>query len=131
MLRQMQELFEFFGPHVRDTETLDRLRTMVKDRGAWLKAHHLFDHIRHKTLRAEKANDVQALAQYMFEEVCAKALFNLTHSNAPFDADSPYWCRMHWPSLACWGSIRWSSFGSLHPLIDIAGGCLEPLRGLA
>ncbi|WP_245482460.1 MULTISPECIES: hypothetical protein [unclassified Mesorhizobium] len=42
-------------------------------------------------MRAEKANDVPALAQYMFEEVCAKALFNLTHSNAPFDADSPYW----------------------------------------
>jgi len=31
------------------------------------------------------------LAQYHFEESCAKTLFNLTRSNAPFDPDAPYW----------------------------------------
>lgn len=91
MVREIRDLIEFFRPHVRDAETLDRLRKMVDDRGSWSKAHHLFDHIRHKTLRAERAKDDQAIAQYMFEEACAKALFNLTRGAAPFDADSPYW----------------------------------------
>ena len=27
----------------------------------------------------------------MFEEVCAKTLYNLCGSRAPFDPDSPYW----------------------------------------
>ena len=30
-------------------------------------------------------------AQYIFEEVCAKTLYNLANAAAPFDADSPYW----------------------------------------
>ncbi|RAZ84361.1 hypothetical protein DPM33_31795 [Mesorhizobium hawassense] len=91
MLGHMRQLLEFFRPHLNDTETLDRLRNMIDDRGAWPRAHHLFDHIRHKTLRAERAKDAAAETQYLFEEACAKTLFNLTHTNAPFDADSPYW----------------------------------------
>ena len=30
-------------------------------------------------------------AQYCFEEICTKTLFNLSYSSAPFDPDSPYW----------------------------------------
>ncbi|MBA1141152.1 hypothetical protein [Mesorhizobium neociceri] len=91
MLREMRELIEFFIPHARDTETLERLLRMIDDRGSWPRAHHLFDHIRHKTLRAHRVHDIQAEAQFLFEEACAKTLFNFTHSTAPFDPDSPYW----------------------------------------
>jgi hypothetical protein len=30
-------------------------------------------------------------AQYLFEEVCAQTLYNMSGEPAPFDADSPYW----------------------------------------
>jgi len=91
MLREMRELIEFFISHVRDTETLERLLRMIDDRGSWPKAHHLFRDIRHKTLRALRGHDSQAEVQFIFEEACAKTLFNYTHSTAPFDPDSPYW----------------------------------------
>ena len=54
------------------------------------KAHALIPEIRQKTLAAEKRNDQLALAQYNFEEICAKML-NMTHEPAPFDPDSPFW----------------------------------------
>ena len=43
------------------------------------------------TLAADKRRDELALAQYAFEEICAKTLYNLTHECAPFDPDSPFW----------------------------------------
>ncbi len=43
------------------------------------------------TLAAEQHNDQLALAQYNFEEICAKTLYNMTGEPAPFDPDSPFW----------------------------------------
>jgi hypothetical protein len=57
----------------------------------WTKGHDLFDRIRRKTLVAERNADARGLAQYLFEEVCAKTLYNLAGASAPFDPDSPYW----------------------------------------
>src|SRR5262249_40857538 len=84
-------LLDLFAPHCTDRETIDWLRTAVADRGKWDKAHGVFDHIRSKSLKAERSRKSMALAQYLFEEICAKTLHNLSGASAPFDADSPYW----------------------------------------
>jgi hypothetical protein len=50
-----------------------------------------FDQLEKKTLAAEKRDAPLALAQYAFEEICAKTLYNMTGEPAPFDPDSPFW----------------------------------------
>ncbi|MEH2605565.1 hypothetical protein V1277_004942 [Bradyrhizobium sp. AZCC 1588] len=64
---------------------------MANDRSRRKEAHALFSEIRRKTLAAAKRNDQLALAQYNFEEICAKTLYNLTREPAPFDPDTPFW----------------------------------------
>ena len=91
MLDQMKRLIETFLSHAQDRTTLDELHRMIGDQNSWHKAHDLFSRIRRKTLEAIKRNDTRASRQYSFEELCAKTIFNLTDTNAPFDADSPYW----------------------------------------
>jgi hypothetical protein len=59
-----------------------------------------FDRIRDKTLAAERRKDERADCQYLFEEACAKTIFSLTDTDAPFDADSPYWIVPNALSLA-------------------------------
>jgi hypothetical protein len=53
-----------------------------------------------KTLDAEERNDALADCQFLFEEACAKTLYNLSDTNAPFDEDSPYWIVPNALSLA-------------------------------
>ena len=74
-----------------DASTLQNLEEYCGNRARWKDCHQLFQTIRAKTLRAEKSRNKKEIAQYCFEEVCAKTLHNLSHSPAPFDADSPYW----------------------------------------
>jgi hypothetical protein len=64
---------------------------MIGSRKSWKQAHRLFDRIRAKTLKAERAGDRTLICQYLFEEICAKTLYNLSGESAPYDADSPYW----------------------------------------
>jgi len=45
----------------------------------------------HGGLAAHRRGDQLAVAQYAFEEICAKTLYNITHEPAPFDPDSPFW----------------------------------------
>lgn len=80
-----------FASSCEDKTTLDQLMRMVDDRSRWRGAHNLFQQIRAKTLKAIARQDKRAELQYHFEEVCAKALYNLSGEPAPFDADSPYW----------------------------------------
>jgi hypothetical protein len=91
MLSHMKRLIELFGPYCGDRTTLDELYRMIDDRGTWSRAHDLFDRIRRKTLEAERRGDECADCQYLFEEVCAKSIFNLTDTTVPFDEDSPDW----------------------------------------
>jgi len=100
MLDQMKRLIGLFAPHVRDRGTLDELLRMIDDRSSWPKAHALFGRIRQKTLAAERCGDEIAECQYLFEEVCAKTLYNLSYKPAPFDAHSPYWIVPNALSLA-------------------------------
>jgi len=87
----IRALAELFATACGDAETLSELSRMASDYRSWSKAHALFDRIRRKTIKAEKARDKLLLAQYFFEESCAKTMYNLSNSSAPFDGDSPYW----------------------------------------
>ncbi|OWV80055.1 hypothetical protein ATY78_09975 [Rhizobium sp. R635] len=100
MIAHIRRLLQFFAPHCREVETNERLLKMIDDRGSWQGAHNLFQHIRHKTLRAERASDDVGQAQYLFEEACAKSLYNLSGATAPFDTDSPFWIASNALSLA-------------------------------
>lgn len=85
------EMVDYFLPHCDDTKTLVELKTMASDRTRWRLGHGLFDRIRNKMLKADRKSDLRLQHQYLFEEICAKTLFNLCGSPAPFDDDSPFW----------------------------------------
>jgi hypothetical protein len=91
MIGQMLAMAELFAQHVDDRSTLDELHRMIADEDLWHEAHDLFDSIRSKALAADAKRDAKRSAQYLFEEVCAKTLFNLTDTDMPFDKDAPYW----------------------------------------
>ena len=91
VLNDMEALVRLLAPHCEDRTTIDELGVMLSDHRSWFKAHDVFDKIRRKALVAERAANQKLLSQYRFEEICAKTLFNLSGSNAPFDPDSPYW----------------------------------------
>lgn len=91
IIAAMLEMLAVFEGACKDVDTLGRLRKIASDRERWAGAHSLFQEIRQKTLKAEKAGDPATLAQYAFEEICAKTLYNLSGSTAPFDADSAFW----------------------------------------
>ncbi|WP_442583617.1 hypothetical protein ACSBOB_17320 [Mesorhizobium sp. ASY16-5R] len=96
----MRGLVSLFVQHCEDRETLEQLGRTIQDRGSWTKAHGAFGNIRAKTLKAERRSDRKLEAQYLFEEACAKTLYNLTHPQGPFDPDSPYWIIPNALSLA-------------------------------
>lgn len=96
----MKQMIELFAPHCEDRSTLDELHRMIDDQRSWPRAHDLFSRIRRKTLEAESRGDAQADCQYLFEEICAKTIFNLTDTDAPFDEDSPDWVVPNALSLA-------------------------------
>ena len=91
VLDDMDSLIRLFERHVSDRVTLDELRRMIGDRHSWPKGHDLFRRIRAKTLEAERAGDRKLSCQYLFEEICAKTLYNMSGERAPFDPESPYW----------------------------------------
>ena len=101
MTEQLKSLIELFAFRSRDPSTLMELHRMLSDRTSWHAAYDLFDRIRKKNIDHAKAHaDLALLAQYQFEEACAKTLYNLTGRPAPFDADSPYWIVPNALSLA-------------------------------
>ena|ERR1700733_2906570 len=90
MINQMLRLVELFAARVADRSALDELFRMIGDEDSWRKAHDLFDRVRRRSLTADRS-DLRTIAQYNFEEACAKTLFNLTNTDAPFDEDASYW----------------------------------------
>lgn len=91
IIKDISRLLELFSLHCTERETLEWLRRAVSDRTKWVKAHGVFDQIRNKTLKAKRTGNASLSAQYLFEEICAKTLYNLSGAPAPFDSDSPYW----------------------------------------
>ena len=91
IIADLERLLELFAERCDDRHTVDELLAMVREPERWKLAHGLFQRIRKKYLAADRASNMGATAQYMFEEACAKTLYNLSGESAPFDADSPYW----------------------------------------
>jgi hypothetical protein len=102
ILNDMDSFLRLFSPHCNDRSSIDELRKMIGNEDLWQNAHDLFRRIRHKTLRANAAGNRSLECQYLFEEVCAQTLYNLSNkpAPAPFDADSPYWIIPNALSLA-------------------------------
>jgi predicted transcriptional regulator len=100
LLDQLRRLLETFANRVEDRSTLDELHRIIGEPESWSEAHDLFSRIRKKTLVAVERKDTRATYQYSFEELCAKTIYNLTDTDAPFDSDSPYWVVPHALKLA-------------------------------
>lgn len=81
----------FFEGRCEDKETLQKLIRLANDKSRRKQAHALFQEIRNKTLAAQRRGDQLAVAQYAFEEICAKTLYDIAREPAPFDPDSPFW----------------------------------------
>ncbi|NUO76220.1 MAG: hypothetical protein HOQ32_09420 [Lysobacter sp.] len=96
----IQKFVRLFLAHCSDRESLLTIEAMAGDRDRWREGHKLFQQIRSKTLLADRAGDRLKVAQYVFEEVCAKTLYNLSGSPAPFDKDAPDWIRPNALALA-------------------------------
>jgi hypothetical protein len=91
MIPQIRQLLQVIASGASDRETIDELFCVIGDDDRWKEAHDLFSRIRSKTLRADKIGDRKLIAQYCFEEICAKAIYNESGEPAPFDSDSPFW----------------------------------------
>lgn len=91
MIPQIRELLEVIASGVSDRETIEELLRVIGNRQRWKEAHDLFSRIRAKTLRADASGDRKLIAQYCFEEICAKSIYNESDGSAPFDSDSPFW----------------------------------------
>ena len=93
VIEDLKSLLGLFENEVPDRKSNRLVWNFCNDRQKWYEAHGLFTSLRDKTLKAEKIGigNRKKEAQYLFEEVIAKSLFNFTMPEAPFDPDSPYW----------------------------------------
>jgi hypothetical protein len=95
----IERILEFFIPKCSDRSTMLELKNMASDPKQWRYGHDLFSSIRQKTITADKLNNRLLQHQYVFEEICAKTLFNLSDHYDPkcvefparFDDDSAFW----------------------------------------
>jgi hypothetical protein len=90
-IADIERLLDLSAEHCNDRNTFDDLLATVGKPERWKLAHGLFQRIRTKSLAVGRASNVVGTAQYMFEEACAKTLYNLSGESAPFDSDSHYW----------------------------------------
>jgi hypothetical protein len=86
----LQGLVDLFLARCIEKSTMEELKELLSNQDRWIEAHLLFDRIRRKALDAVKRKNSLLASQYSFEEICAKTMFNLTDTDAPFDADSPF-----------------------------------------
>jgi hypothetical protein len=83
-------LLRLFRGRVPDTESSARVFELAMEPDLWSAGHGVFDEIRTRLLAADKAKDETRAAQYCFEELCCKAMYNATVPPDPFDPSSPY-----------------------------------------
>jgi hypothetical protein len=88
MGRLIRSLLTMFSAYAIDAESNAALTAMAASTTTWNAAHAVFDQVRARLLRV--ADDEALTAQYFFEECCAKAMFNATDTNMPFDAASAF-----------------------------------------
>lgn len=93
------KLSKFFVDQCPDKSTITEVIRIAENEALWSTGHDLFTRIRLKNLELDKKiirqfgiRRSQILeCQYLFEEVCAKTIYNLSKMPAPFDSDSPDW----------------------------------------
>jgi hypothetical protein len=104
MGRRIEKLLVALSPLSRDAEAVEAVRALVADNGRWSAGHAVFDAVRRRYLRVHEDREQLSLAhEYAFLEVCAKALYNATRSDAPFDPSSPFWVV---PSALAWARLH-------------------------
>ena len=91
IIEELKSLLDLFESKVPDKDSNRLVWKFCDEKQRWIKAHGLHSTLRDRNLKSIKNGDKISEAQYCFEEVIAKTLFNLTMSSAPFDPDSPYW----------------------------------------
>ena len=95
MIEDIFKLLVLFQGIVPDKQSNQDLMALVQNTDQWGNAHDLFDSIRTKTLKAEKKKDRLQSLQYLFEEACAKSIYNTYcysyEEDGQFDPDSPHW----------------------------------------
>jgi len=90
MSRGILGLLQLFRDHVPDKETHSWVAELAADSRRWPQGHDVFDRIRDRNLQAIRDNGETQQAQYCFEEICLKSLYNETDTDVPFDSDAPY-----------------------------------------
>ena len=91
LLDQLDALITLFAPGCSDTATMREVQELLRKETEWPTAHYLATRIRSKTIAAIQTADAKAEAQYYFEEMCARTLYNLSVPKKPFEPDTPYW----------------------------------------
>ena len=97
MIIEIRKLCELFMGACKDTETMKRIVDIClaveqrKNTSRYRDAKPLFDDIRHKSLDSTNMLNSTAQCQYIFEEKCAKSLYNMHEQYGGFDADSPFY----------------------------------------
>ncbi|QGQ31596.1 hypothetical protein [Gimesia maris] len=97
----IREMIAYFLPFCDDKITLQILLRMSECLEPWDEADALYERIRQKTVIARKQNASRALAQYAFEESCAKTLYNMSKPASPYYSDAPFWVIPLGFRLAC------------------------------
>lgn len=87
-IKALTELFMF---RCKDRSTLAILHAIAGKPSRWKEGQNLFRNIRRKTLATEGPADQALIKQYLFEECCAKVLYNLSGGPAPFRKNSVDW----------------------------------------
>ena len=91
VIEEMQMLLDLFHDSVPDKESNRLVWMFCEEKHRWPKAHGLHTTRSERYSKAEKQENSAKKAQYCFEQVVAKTLFNFTRPLAAFDPDSPYW----------------------------------------
>ena len=90
VISTIKNLISLFEPYCEDRRAVAELNAMIEDDSKRHLGHALFDRIRTKTVVAEQRREERLIAEYLFEEVCAGTLYNLSDALDPFDPDVPF-----------------------------------------
>jgi len=90
MGKRIVGLLRLFTGRVPDAESNARVLELATTPRSWSAGHAVFSAVRSRLLDAIDAKDRVREAQYSFEELCCKALYNATSPRDPFDPSSAF-----------------------------------------
>jgi len=87
-------LLNLFRAKVADRESAAHIAELAATPARWSAAKDVFREIRDRLLQLHLGNQHAKTtlrgAQYVFEELCCKSLYNATYPKDPFDPSSPF-----------------------------------------